>query len=131
MTKEIDLAFIARVYKTSFVVWAFGALVLLSFSTAMAVVGWTVGSAMSFGVLRSLQWAVTKYFVPGNTMGKNCFSRFSAAKLLVIVLILSILLIIGGRNFEFVGFFCGGLILTQAIIILKVIGSLLTKRYEQ
>ena len=36
--------------------------------------------------------------------------------------------LVGGRSFAFVGAFCAGLLLTQAVIVAKVLGMLVAER---
>jgi hypothetical protein len=125
-TTEIDDAFIGRVYKTSAYAWAFVVLILLSFLRFYAAAGWTLGSIFSFGTLWSLQWIIPKIFVPeASPRAKRDLAKFSALKLLGIAVILGFVVWIAGRSAEFVFAFCAGVVLTQAVIFLKVLGMLI------
>jgi hypothetical protein len=141
---EIDDAFIKRVYRTSISMWGFGALVWLGLwqvLTArgwtlspnwgwMAALGWTLGSAMSVGLLWSLERIIRRAFVPGNTEAKRNLGRFSLVKLVVVAAILAIIVIFGGRSFALVGAFCAGVALTQAVMFFKVVGMLICERFS-
>ena len=139
MTTEIDDAFITRVYRTSAYLWGFGVLVWMSLWQGLmakgwklspdwgllAVLGWTLGSAMSVGTLWSLSWIIHRAFVPGNIAAKRNLGKFSLAKLVVVTLVLAVVVRFGGRSFALVGAFCAGVVLTQGVIFLKVIGMLI------
>ena len=125
MTREIDEAFIGRVYKTSAYVWAVVAIVSLIAWNWLAAVGWTVGSAVSFGILRSLDWIIRRTFVPGSTSAQSGLAKFSLIKLAVITIIIVVMVLLGGRSFALIVGFCAGVVLTQAVIFLKVLGMLI------
>jgi hypothetical protein len=136
---EIDDAFIRRVYKTSAYLWAFGVFVwiclwqgilargwvLSSNWGLLAALGWTLGSAVSVGTLWSLSWIIRRAFVPGNIEAKRNLGKFSLVKLVVITLVLAGIVRFGGRSFALVGAFCAGVVLTQGVIFLKVLGMLI------
>ncbi|MCE5314572.1 MAG: hypothetical protein ABFD49_08130 [Armatimonadota bacterium] len=136
---EIDDAFIKRVYRSSAFLWAFGLLVLLGlwpYLTAKGValspkwgwlagLGWTLGSAVSVATLWSLEWIVRRAFVPGNIQAKRNLGRFSLVKLVVIAIVLAVIAKLGGKSFALISAFCAGVVLTQAVIFLKVLGMLI------
>lgn len=122
---EIDEAFINRVYRTSAFLWGFGVLVAWSIAGPMAAIGWTVGSGVSFGTLKSLDWVVRRAFVPGNLAARRDLARFSILKLVVLGGVLVGTVLLGGRSFALIVAFCAGVVLTQAVIFLKVVGMLI------
>ncbi|MCX8052375.1 MAG: hypothetical protein N3B12_01075 [Armatimonadetes bacterium] len=128
METGIDEGFLGRVYRTSAFLWAIGTLVSWNLGGLPAAAGWTVGSALSIGVLRGFEQLANRYFVPGSKYSRRDFARFSAAKLPIILLVLVGLVLIGGRSFEAIAAFCAGVILTQAVIVLKALGILIVRR---
>ena len=54
-TTTIDEGFIGRVYRTSAALGAFLLLACLCFRAFHLAAGWVVGSALSFGITRSLE----------------------------------------------------------------------------
>lgn len=130
-TDIYDETFLARVYRTSAFLWAFLALAWLVVLSWPAAIGWTVGSAVSFGILRSLEITVRRYFVPGEEGAKYALARFSIGKLFIIIAILSIVIITGGKSFSLIVAFCAGLVLTQAVIFLKVLGMLICQYFNE
>ncbi|MEN6356340.1 MAG: hypothetical protein ABFD83_04565 [Armatimonadota bacterium] len=142
--KEIDNAFIKRTYISSAYLWAFGVLVWMSlwyiFTSRglklsphwglMAAIGWSLGSAVSMGTLWSLEWIVSRAFVPGNAQAKRNLVRFSILKLIVIILVLGLIVKLGGKSFALIGAFCAGVVLTQAVIFLKVLGKLICEHFN-
>ena len=128
MKAEIDDGFIGRVYVSSAYLWAFVALAVFALWGIVAAAGWTVGCALSVGILRSLEWVIKRNFVPGADKAKREFAKFSLLKLAGIVIILIGVVLVGGRSFAFVGAFCAGLLLAQAVIVAKVLGMLVAER---
>lgn len=126
--REIDQEFISRVYRTSLCLWALGIVLCLILMSWMGAVGWTLGAATSVGLLKSLEWFVPKAFAPGGVRARGQLVRFSLAKLAVIVVILSGIVILGGRSFPLILGFSAGLLLTQATIFFKVLGKLICER---
>jgi len=126
----IDEGFLGRVYRTSAVVWAIGTAISWGVAGPAAAVGWTVGSALSMGVLRGFEWMARRSFVPGAHETRRDFARFSIVKLPIILLVLVGVVLIGGRSFEPIAAFCAGIILTQAVIVLKALGLVIVGRSE-
>lgn len=122
---EIDDNFIKRTYRTSGYVWAIGVLASWAIAGAYAAVGWTLGAAVSVGILRSLEWIVRRAFVPGASDARGDLARFSLVKLVVVAAVLAGIVLLGGRSFALVVAFCAGVVLTQAVIFLKVLGMLI------
>lgn len=125
---EIDQAFIGRVYRTSAFLWAFGVLVCLAVFGWKAAAGWTVGSALSFGILRSLDWGIRLFFVPDNPAAQGQLARLSIVKLFALFAVLAVVVLVGGKSFAFIGAFCIGILLTQAVICFKVLGMALIRQ---
>lgn len=124
---EIDEAFFGRVYRTSAFLWAFGVLVCLAKLGWKAAAGWTVGSALSFGILRSLDWGIRRFFVPDNPGAQGQLGKLSIVKLFVLLAVLVGVVLLGGKSFAFIGAFCIGILLTQAVICFKVLGMALIR----
>ena len=127
---EIDEAFVARVYRTSAVVWAFGALAFASAWNWQSALGWTIGSAVSFGVLWSLSWVIRRVMVPGvdPRSAKTALLKFSLLQIPGIVAVMAGMVLLGGRSFPLILGFFFGVVLTQGVIFLKVIGILICER---
>jgi hypothetical protein len=124
----IDEGFLGRVYRTSVVVWAIGTAISWGVGGLPAAAGWTIGSALSMGLLRGFERMARRSFVPGAEQAHRDFGRFSAAKLPIILVVLVGVVVIGGRSFELIAAFCAGVILTQAVIVLKALGLVIVGR---
>lgn len=122
---EIDGSFLRRVYRTSVFLWAFGLLAAWSVAGLPAALGWTLGSGVSFGILWSLEWIVRRVIVPGSQGAKRDFARFSILKLVAVAAVLIGVVELGGKSFALIVAFCAGVVLTQAVIFLKVLGKLI------
>lgn len=119
---EIDDAFIKRVYKTSAYVWGFVALVLLSFGQWWAIAGWSWGSILSAGTLWSLQYIIRRAFVPENIKAKTQLGKFSILKIAAVIPILLVAVWACKHSTAFIFAFFAGVLLTQTVIVLKVLG---------
>lgn len=93
-----------------------------------AAVGWAAGSLVSIGVVRSLEIVIRRHFVSGNPDAGRALTKFSFLKLLAVLGILSLVAIAGRYGYEFIIAFCAGVLLAQAVIVLKTIGMLLYTR---
>ena len=120
---EIDQAFFGRVYRTSAFLWALGVLVCFAAFGWKAAAGWTVGSAVSFGILRSLEWGIRRFFVPDNAGAQGQLAKLSIVKLFGLLAVLVVVVLLGGKSFAFIGAFCIGILLTQSVICFKVLGA--------
>jgi hypothetical protein len=120
----LDDSFINRVYRTSAYLWAFGLLVCAPIGGLPAALGWTLGAAVSMGTLCSLEWIVRREFVPGKSAAGRSLARFSLVKLPIVALMLVGIVLVGGRSFEMIASFCAGVVLTQTVVFLKVMGML-------
>jgi len=119
-----DDGFLAGVYRTSGILWLIGVGVFAAFRSWSGVAGWTVGSAVSVGVVRSLEVVIRRSFVPGAAKPKRDLSRLSLAKLPVVILVLIGIVLLGGRDLALVGAFCAGVVLVQSAIVLNTLRSL-------
>jgi hypothetical protein len=125
---KIDEGFIARVYRTSAYVWAFGAMVAWSVAGPHAALGWTVGSAISVGVLAGIEWAVKRVIKPDNPRARKSFANVAMLHWPIIVAVLALAVWLSGRRAAYVIAFAAGLGLTQLVIALKAIGILIIER---
>lgn len=128
MGTDLDESFLARVYRTSAVLWAVGVSVLGGLGRENIAIGWTVGSGTSIGLLRGIEWTVRRFFVPGRLVNNRDLVKILAIRLAVIVPFIGVIVLLGGRSFGFIVGFCAGLVLTQSVIVLKVLGVLLSGR---
>ncbi len=126
---HIDEGFMHRTYRTSIVVWAIVAIMLLSVQKWFVALGFTVGAAISLGVLASLDYIVRRVFVPGKISSGRSLTVFSAFQLTAVVSV--VIGVVLTRRVDVIIGFCVGLILTQAIMVLKVVGIALNKRLGQ
>jgi len=124
----IDESFIGRVYGTSAIVWACGVAIAWGLGGTDAAAGWTLGSGLSLGTLRSLEWIVRRSFVPKSLNAQRSLAKFSLAKLAILALVLSGIVIVEGRSLALVLGLCAGVVLTQTIVVLKVLGMLINQR---
>jgi len=124
----IDDGFLGRVYRTSAVVWAIGTAVSWWVAGPSAAAGWTAGSALSIGLLRGFELVARRSFVPGAREAHRDLVRFSAAKLPIILVVLAGVILIGGKSPRAIIGFCAGVILAQAVIVLKAFGLLIATR---
>lgn len=127
----IDEGFIARVFRTSAVVFAFGVLAFWSTLGWRAALGWAIGSAISLGLLAGIQWAVRQYARPGNPRAKKSLTIVALLHWPVLAAILAAAVWYGRGRFSYIIAFCAGLVLTQAVIVLKVLGMLVNQRLNR
>lgn len=130
-TTIIDESFIGRVYKTSAVVGLFGLLAAWSVGGLLAAAGWTAGALVSVGVLASLDRVVRRCFVPGEARPRKELAKLSIVKLLVILAVLCLAVWIGKFSLAFLFAFCAGLLLAQAVIVLKTFGIIICERLKE
>jgi hypothetical protein len=127
---KIDEGFIARVYRTGAYVWAFGAIAAWSVAGLWAALGWTVGSAVSIGVLAAIEWVVRRTAKPGDTRAARKLTKAAALHWPIILVLLAASVWLGGRRVSYMIAFVAGLGLAQAVIALKALGILIVKRME-
>lgn len=127
MSNEIDEGFIRRVFITSGYVWAFGLLASWSMSGWRAAFGWTVGSALSVGLLRAIEWFVRSAIRPGHKAARKQLLIVAIIHWPALVAVLAGGLWLARGNFPYIVAFCAGLVLTQLIIVLKVVGMLVNQ----
>ena len=125
----IDEGFIRRTYRTSLVVWGTGVLIFLIRQWWYAAIGFTVGSAVSLGILASLERVIRRTVVPGATGVDKTLAKVGIVKLLIIVVV--IIGVVITRRFDLILAFCAGVGLTQVVMFLKVIGLLLIERMRK
>lgn len=121
-----DQSFFPSVYRLSLVIWAIGAAAFGILTGLSGSAGWTVGSALSVGVVRSLEITIRRNFVPGAANPGRGLKRASLLRLPTVIVILVALVLLGGRDFALVIGFCAGALVVQAAIVLKTLGALVT-----
>lgn len=126
-----DEGFLGRVYRTSAIVWAFGALVVWSFAGLHAAAGWTFGSAISVGLLAGIEWIVRKAVTPGNLRAKKVLTNVAALHWPIILAIMALAIWLSGRKIAYLIAFIAGLSLTQVVIVLKAVGTVLVERLNE
>jgi hypothetical protein len=124
-----DEGFIRRTYRTSIIVWAIATVTLMAFRLWYETLGFTIGSAVSIGILMSLDTTIRRLFVPGSTGAVKKLFKVGFVKLLIIAAVLIGVIKIG--RFDLIVAFCAGVLLTQSVMFLKVIGALLAKRVAE
>ncbi len=82
---------------------------------------------ISFGTLRSLEVVIRRNFVPGREGADKALAKFSLIKLPAVLAVIALAVWLGGRSFAFVVGFCAGVVLTQSVAVLKVVGMLITQ----
>ena len=127
----VDQGFIGRVYRTSAYVWAFGLMVGWSTSGYAAALGWTLGSAVSVGLLRGIEWFIGRTVVPGNARAKRLLVVVALLHWPMLIAALAAGIWFGRGSFPYIVAFCAGLVLTQAVIVLKVVGMLVNQRLSR
>lgn len=125
---KIDEGFITRVYRTSAYVWTFGALVAWSASGFWAALGWTVGSAVSVGVLAAIDWMVRRAARPGDSRAGRKLMKAVALHWPIILILLAAAVWLGVGRVSYMVAFAAGLCLAQAVIALKALGILIVSR---
>lgn len=108
--------------------WLVGLLACLAMGWHYPAVGWTIGSAVSAGILKSLEITIRRHFVPDSAGAKWALAKMSLLKLVATLIVLSAVVLVGGRSGAFVVAFCAGVLLTQSVIVLKAIGMLAARR---
>ena len=116
--------FLAGVYRTSAVLWLAVGIVLAAARCWSGLIGWTIGSTLSFGVVRSLEVVIRRSFVAGNVNAGRSLTRLSLVKLPVIFAVLMGVAMIGRRDLVVVGAFCAGAVLVQLAMVLNTLGSM-------
>jgi len=109
-------------------VWAFGVLVAVGLDGWKSAAGWTIGSVVSVAAMWSLERFVRRTYVPGAMSAQRALVRFSVVKLVVVVVVLALAIRLGGKALEFYAALCAGLILTQSVVVLKVVGMIIVER---
>lgn len=127
MNNAIDEGFIRRVYITSGYVWAFGLLASWSVSGWRAALGWTVGSGLSIGLLRAIEWFVRSAVRAGHKPVRKQLLIVAIIHWPVLVGVLAGGLWLARGDFPYIVAYCVGLALTQLIIVLKVVGMLVNQ----
>ena len=127
---KIDEGFIGRVYMTSAVVWAFGVIVSWSLAGPYAALGWTVGSAVSIGVLAGIERIVRRAVMPGDPRRGKRMIKAAALHWPIILVLLSAAVWLSGRRVAYLVAFAAGLGLAQAVIALKAIGIFIIERSD-
>ena len=127
----IDEGFIARVLRTSVAVWGFGAIAFWGTLRWPAALGWTVGSAVSMGLLVAIRWAVMRAVTPDNPRAKRMLVVTALVHWPVLIGVLAAAVWLSRGRFSYIVAFCAGLILTQAVIVLKVVGMLVNQRLNR
>lgn len=122
----IDEGFIRRTYRTTIVVWAIAALACLSFQLWYATIGLVIGTAVSLGVLASLDRVIRRTVVPGATGAGKALAKFGIIKFVALAVI--VFGVVMTRRFDLIMGFCAGIVLTQLVMFLKVIGMALMER---
>lgn len=131
MISTVDEGFIGRVYRTSVYVWAFGLMVSWSIAGAHAALGWTVGSAVSLGLLRGIEWFIRGTMRPGNERAGRAVVIVGLLHWPVLIGVLGVAIWLGRAHFLYIVAFCAGLALTGAVILLKVVGMLVNQRLNK
>ncbi|MBI2843024.1 MAG: hypothetical protein HYX78_06450 [Armatimonadetes bacterium] len=122
----IDEGFIRRTYRTTAVVWAIIVFAILAFEFWFAALGFTVGTAVSLGVLASLDRVIRRVLVPGRAGAGKALAKFGILKFLAVAVVVSG--VVMTRRFDLIIGFCGGIALTQIVMFLKALGITLVER---
>ena len=129
--KTTDEGFLRRVYITSTMVWAFGALATWSFAGLHAALGWTLGSAISVGLLAGIEWIVRKAVTPGNLRAKKVLTNVALLHWPIVLAVMALAIWMSGRRIAYLVALIAGLGLAQAVIVLKTIGAMLVERLNK
>ena len=121
-----DRSILKNVYRASICVWVAGVIICLLFKSTYAAAGWSLGAALSMGSLKSLEWAVTRFFVPGAEDARRNLARLSIVKMAALIGVLSIIVIAGGHSFAMIAALCAGVLLTQAVIFVKAVWTVIS-----
>jgi hypothetical protein len=128
---KIDEGFIARVYRTSAYVWAFGALVAWGWAGPYAALGWSLGCALSVGVLAGIEWIVRRAVRPGNTRTRKTLTNAAALHWPIILVFMGFVFWLGRGRMAYLIAFIAGLGLVQAVIVLKALGILIVQHLNR
>lgn len=120
-----DEGYFGRVYRTSAIVWLFGVLAAWAVAGIYAAFGWTMGSAISVGLLAGIEWIVRTIVRPGNVAAKKALTKVAALHWPIIVGVLALAIWLSGRRVEYIVAFAAGLGLAQAVIVLKAVGAVI------
>lgn len=115
-------------YRTSAILWVLGAVALSALRCWGGLLGWTLGSVTSIGVVKSLEIAVRHNFAPGATNSQRKLTGVSLAKLPIIVLVLIGVVLIGGKDVALVGAFCAGVLVVQTAMLIESLRSLVARK---
>lgn len=130
-TTEIDEAFIKRVLYTSILLTLIGATYFLGYWGNDGVLGWITGCGISIAMWQAISWTVKRTFIAGN---KNSLRQFGLQYFLgqiVSISILGIIVWFGRGSWQFLVSMLSGVILTPAVVTLKIIGMLVNSRINR
>jgi hypothetical protein len=121
---QYDDGFIGRVYRTTAVVWALMAALIYSHSGVEALLGLSIGAAISLGSLRLIELAVRHLLCPGMPTRARHFTLLFLLKLPLLTVVMAgavWVVMIGLAN---VFALVGGVALVHGVILLKALGNL-------
>lgn len=128
---KIDDGFVGRVYKTSAWTWAFGAMVALSLGGWHTALGWSIGSAISIGLLAAIDWVVRRSVRPDNIRAKKVLTNAAILHWPIIVAVLAFGIWISAKSILYIIAFAAGLGLVQAVIVLKAISIFIIEQINK
>ena len=123
-TTEIDEAFIKRVLYTSILLTALGATYFLGYWGYDGVLGWFAGCGISIAMWQAIAWTVKKTFIAGNTNTSKQFGLQYFIGQIILIVILGAIVWFGKGSWQFLVSMLSGVILTPAVVTLKVAGIL-------
>jgi hypothetical protein len=115
--------FVARVYRTTLVVWAVVAAMLFVNSGLPALLGLTMGTAIAVGSLRILEFTVRLFVVPGMRMNVVGAALLFNLKLPLLTVALGGAVWAAMTGIANIFALAGGIVLVQVVIVLKAMGA--------
>lgn len=117
-----------RVYRTSLVSFAVLALLVGGRWGWPGLIGLSYGAAISLGSLRAIEWAVRALFRPGVRLNPRFLVALIVLKLPLLAVVLAGGAWLAVHQFANPFALAGGVVLVQAVMFLKAVGSLLVAR---
>jgi Kef-type K+ transport system membrane component KefB len=118
----LDLNFIHRVYRTSMLLAALGAVFLWEAFRLPAVLGWLIGSTLSLLMLAGVEWSVVRLIRPGSRSARGLLGIL-LLKLFAAALVLGVSVYGYTRGWINLLWLAGGFALPHAVLVLKLAGQ--------
>lgn len=125
---SLDPSFIKKVYRSILYAWLLAIFWSLGYGKPWIALSITIGTALASGLLASIEYVVTRAFVPGSETAKFALPIMALAQLPVMCAV-----IYGVVHWQRINLmaFAGGVVLVHFAIIAKLIGVRMVAQRKQ